>query len=259
MRESLSLVRTPNTLFNLSSVLEDLGPLDLAVSYGEEALKLSREQGLTAGVLFCLKGLATTHLFTGDLGQVERYLEEAEALATTEVGHLHAGRALETRAFLRIEQGRLAEADSDARRSIELAVAGEDEMSEADGRITLGMALERQGRFAEAVAEHERSLALCRKAGLARGEVQSLVGLAADHRAMGDLAAALRYATQADERAERAQLRVRRVYALAELMEIHSAAGDVVEAERYRLEALELARATGRKEWARRLIEISAR
>lgn len=31
------------------------------------------------------------------------------------------------------------------------------------------------------------------------------------------------------------------------------------EAERYRLEALEPARVTGRKEWARRLIEISAR
>lgn len=258
MRESLSIASKPTTLHNLSRVLEDLGPLDLAVSYGEQALEISREQGLTMGIVFCLRGLATSYLFIGDLDQVERCLDEATARTPAELEHLHAN-ALESRAFLRLEQGRLDEAESCARQAIELSLSREDEMNEADGRITLGIALERQGRLAEAFAEHERSLVISRKAGFARGEVQSLLGLAADHRAVGDLATALRYATEADQRAERGQLRVRRVYALAELMEIHSAAGDVAEAERYRLEALELARVTGRKAWERRLSERSAR
>jgi tetratricopeptide (TPR) repeat protein len=258
MQESLEIERSPNALFNLSSILSDLGPLDLAVSYGEEALRVSREQGLTAGVAFCLHGLAVVHLFVGELARVEHYLEEAAPFTTPELGTAFAGSCLETRAYLRVEQGRLAEAESDAVQSIELAVAGADDMNEADGRITLGIALERQGRLAEAVAEHERSLAICRNAGFARGEVQSLVGLAADHRALGDLAEALRCATEADERAERGQLRVRRVQALAERAEVHRAMGHERKAERCRAEALDLARTIGRKAWERRLSERSA-
>ncbi|GHH55249.1 tetratricopeptide repeat protein [Lentzea cavernae] len=258
MREALSITGNPNTLHNLSAVLDELGPLDLALSYGEQALEISRAQGMTAGVFFCLRNLANTHHFIGDLDRMERSLEEAMALATAELEHLNAS-TLGNRALLRIDQGRLAEAESDARQAIELALAREEEMNQADGHMILGIVLERQGRLAEAVAVHERALAICRNAGFARGEVPSLVGLAADHRAMGDLATALRYATEADERAERAQLRVRRVDALVELMEIHAAAGDVAEAERYRLEALDLARVTGRKAWERRLSEGPAR
>ncbi|ANZ36613.1 hypothetical protein BBK82_11600 [Lentzea guizhouensis] len=256
MQESLTIERSPNALYNLSSILVDLGPLDLAVSYGEEALRISRSSGLTAGVAYCLQGLASVYLFPGDFDTSERYLTEVAALTTPELGPHFPSRSLETRAFLRLEQGRYADAEADARAAVEHAVASADDTNEADGRITLGMALQRQGRVEEAVIEHEQSLAISRKAGFARGEVQSLAGLATDHRAAGDLALALRHAVEADERAERGQLRVRQVQVVAELVEIRLAMGEFEEAERLRVRALELARVTGRKLWERRLARL---
>ncbi|MEU7475351.1 tetratricopeptide repeat protein [Lentzea sp. NPDC042327] len=255
MEESLTLDRSPNALYNLSSILVDLGPLDLAVAYGEEALEISRASGLTAGVAYCLQGLASVYLFPGDLETSERYLAEVATLTTPELGPHFPSRSRETHAFLRLEQGRYAEAERDARAAVDLAVAGADDTNEADGRITLGMALQRQGRVEEALAEHEQALAIARKAGFARGEVQALAGLAADHRAAGDLASALRCATEADDRAERAQLRVRQVQVVAELVEVHRELGDFEEAERQRLRGLELARVTGRRSWERRLTQ----
>ncbi len=255
MEESLTIERSPNALFNLSSILLDLGPLDLAISYGEEALRMSRERGLTAGVAYCLQGLATIYLFPGDFETSERYLEEVATLATPELGLQFPSRPMETRAFLRLEQGRCAEAERDARESVELAVASGNDMNEADGRITLGMALQQQGRVEEAIIEHEQSLAISRKAAFARGEVQSLAGLATDHRVAGHLDLALRYATEADDRAERGQLRVRQVQVVAELAQIRLAMGEHEEAERLRLRAVELARVTGRKVWEQRLAQ----
>ncbi|KOV89779.1 tetratricopeptide repeat protein [Nocardia sp. NRRL S-836] len=257
MQESLTIERSPNALYNLSSILVDLGPLDLAVSYGEEALRISRAAGLTAGVAYCLQGLASVYLFPGDFDTSERYLAEVATLTTPELGPHFPSRSMETRAFLRLEQGRHAEAEQDARRAVELAVASGDDTHEADGRISLGTALERQGRVEEAVVEHEQSLAISRKAGFARGEVQALAALAADHRVAGHLDLALRYATEADDRAERGQLRVRQVQVVAELVEIRRAMGEFEEAERLRLRGMELARATGRRVWERRLAELS--
>ncbi|MGZ3141065.1 tetratricopeptide repeat protein [Lentzea chajnantorensis] len=202
-----------------------------------------------------MQGLASVYLFPGDLETSERYLAEVATLTTPELGPHFPSRSRETHAFLRLEQGRYAEAERDARAAVDLAVAGADDMNEADGRITLGMALQRQGRVEEALAEHEQALAIARRAGFARGEVQALAGLAADHRAAGDLASALRCATEADDRAERAQLRVRQVQVVAELVEVHRALGDFEEAERQRLRGLELARVTGRRSWERRLTQ----
>ncbi|WP_052684802.1 tetratricopeptide repeat protein [Lentzea aerocolonigenes] len=259
MRESLSIVRKPNTLFNLSCVLEDLGPLDLAVSCGEDALRMSVEQNLTAGVAICLHGLAVSHQFIGEFDEVERYLAEVEPLVTPELGPSFAASVLESRALLLFEQGRLAEAESVCRQALEVAASHEDELNQADAHSTLGSVLRQLSRLDEAVQQHHQALALSRKAGLARCEVQSLTALAADHRVLGNLAAALGFATEADKIAERGQLRVRQVPVVAELAEIHRANGDEAEAERCRRRALDLARVTGRKEWARRLIEVSAR
>lgn len=247
MRESLSIERSPNALYNLSCVLLDLGPIDLAVSYGEEALRLSTELGLTAGVAFCLRGLAVSHLFTGRFDLVAEYQDEVAAMATAELGPSFFARDRETWAFLRLEQGRLAEAEALARQTIELAVDCADDMVEVDGRITLGMVLEQQGRAEEAVAQHEQALMISRKSAFARGEVQSLTCLATDLRTLGDLPRSLRCATEADERAERGQLRVRQVQVAAELAETFRAMGEHEQAERHRRRALELARVTGRR------------
>ena len=254
MEESLTIERGPNALYNLSSILVDLGPLDLARSYGEEALRVSTEQGLTAGVAFCKQGLAVVHLFAGDLDRVERYLDEVAAMAMPELGSLFPSRNRETRAFVLLERGRLAEAETVAREAVELAVAGADDMTESDARITLGMILNQRGRPEDAIVEHEQSLALCHKAGFARGEVQSLAGLAADHLALGHLTEALpvRHRGRRTRRTRSAACPpgagARRV------QEIHLAMGDAAEAERYRVKALELARVTGRKAWEQRLV-----
>ncbi|USX49570.1 tetratricopeptide repeat protein [Lentzea sp. HUAS12] len=247
MRASLAIESSPNALYNLSCVLLDLGPLDLAVSYGEEALRVSTELGLTAGIAFCLRGLAVTHLFTGRHDLVAEYQDRVAEVATAELGPVFFARGTETQAFLRLEQGHLDEAEALARRSIEMGVECADDIVEVDGRITLGMVLERQGRAREAADQHEHALAISRKSAFARGEVQSLTCLAADHRALGDLAVSLRCATEADERAERGQLRVRQVQAVGELALTREALGDHEEAERQRLRAVELALATGRR------------
>ncbi|MGI5503273.1 ATP-binding protein [Lentzea sp. CA-135723] len=253
MHQSLAIARTPNTLFNLSCVLNDLGPLRLAVSYCEEALRASAERNLTAGIAFCLHGLVIAHLFVGDLGEVERYLDEVEPLTTPELGPTFQSRVLDARAFLLLEQGRLAEAETVARQAVEVATRTAKDMAEWDARCTLGEALRRLGRPEEAAAQHEHALTGSRTAAFARGEVQALTGLAADHRALGNLAEASACATEAAKTAERGQLRVRQVQVEAELAEIHLAAGDAAEAERHRLLALDLARETGRVAWAQRL------
>ncbi|MFD4673440.1 ATP-binding protein [Lentzea sp. NPDC058450] len=253
MHQSLAITRTPNTLFNLSCVLNDLGPLRLAASYCEEALRSSTERNLTAGIAFCLHGLVIAHLFVGDLGEVERYLDEVEPLTTPELGPTFQSRVLDARAFLLLEQDRLAEAEVVARQAVEVATRTAKDMAEWDARCTLGAVLRRRGRPDEAVAEHEQALRGSSTAAFARGEVQALTGLAGDHRVLGGLREALARATEANKIAERGQLRVRQVQVEAELAEIHLAAGDAAEAERHRLRAWELARETGRRAWEARL------
>ncbi|WP_329788010.1 tetratricopeptide repeat protein [Lentzea sp. DG1S-22] len=211
MHESLGIAPTPTTLFNLGCVLTDLGPLPLAVSRCEEALRMAAERKLTAGVAFCLHGLAIAHLFIGDLARVAKYLDEVEALLTPEFGPTFESRVLDARAFLLLEQGRFEQAEIVCRRAVEASAGAEKEMAEADARSTLGTVLRRLGRLDEAAAQHEQALMTCRDAALARGQVQALTGLAADLREQGDLQEALHRATEASKIAERGQLRVRRV------------------------------------------------
>lgn len=233
LREAVRLDPQPTALFNLSSVLADVGPLDVAVAYTEQALRVARERDMSTGIAFCLGQLALHHIYLGDFAAAESCLDELEPLIGPDLGPVFLSRHLENRAFLLMETGRLAEAENLARRALDIAVECENDNAEADARATFGAVRGRLGFWHEAVEQHSRALEIAQKIGAVRPEVHLLTNLAADHRVLGELDEALRYATAAVDRAERGQQRVRGVAALAELAEV------------YRARALELARETG--------------
>lgn len=259
MREAIDIERHPPALYNLASILSDHGPLELAIHYAEEALRLSVDHGLQVGQMFCLAALADTYLLVGDLDRVAAHLDQVRPHVDTPMADVtFASRVLDTMAMLELASGRIVDAESTARSALDQALESDSLGCVADARVTLGSALRELGRPAEALAEHEEALVISRKATYARGEVESLTALATDHRVLGDLGAALGHAVESVNRAELGQLRVREVPALAELAEIHRAMGDLVKAEECRSRALELARATGREAWERRLAQPPA-
>ncbi|MET9629138.1 tetratricopeptide repeat protein [Lentzea sp. NPDC006480] len=255
LREAVRIIgENPPALYNLSGIHMDLGPLDLALSYARDVARMSAEQGIPTGRAFAGTHLADGYLLVGDF---ERATEELDAVASLidepSLGAAFVARTLDTRALVDVARGRFADAETGARRALEMAVECDDPKSEADICNTLGLVSYGQGRFEDALLHHQQGLELSRKVGFLRGEVDALTGLAAAQRALGHLSAAFEHAVEAAAAAERGQLNVRLVPALAALAEVHREMGDEEEAERCRLRALELARETGRRAWAEKL------
>jgi serine/threonine-protein kinase len=156
------------TLFNLARNKAIIGEIAAANRLLLRALSIYEEKygENHSKVARCLNNLAYNSWVQGLEGDTEAYLRRAlELLEAREQATVSLATVLDTQACLLIDQGKLAMAESQLRRSVAILeqLLGMDHPYLAEVLMNLARLRTRQGRYAEASASFDRALAITRK------------------------------------------------------------------------------------------------
>jgi class 3 adenylate cyclase/tetratricopeptide (TPR) repeat protein len=164
------------------------GDLGESIRYAEESLAFTLQAGDQRRTVLARNNLAHVLLFTGNLAQARRQLDDALALATRlGIGHVFALVQI-TRAELLMEQARWDEAAGalasaeDAVRRHGLGAGWESRVHRERGFVSLGL-----GAWEEAVARLKDAEALEKRAGISRHLPRIQRALAEAHLGLGNL------------------------------------------------------------------------
>ncbi|NEE01607.1 tetratricopeptide repeat protein [Phytoactinopolyspora halotolerans] len=270
-------------LNNLGVYLQNLGDLDAADDCLTRALAIKRESGASRATqattvnnlarLACMRGqlrrgaemfqqavelrgdawgtssvnalvnCELTKIILGETEQSFAVLEQAELLSTELGDHVTLFHALEVRADLLRDLGRLAEARCQAHAAKECAEGLGQPRHRAQARVTLGMAYLGLRELEAARGEFTEALAIAERVGEREPETDALLGLAEYEMRVGDLVEAERYARRAHQLAQ-ACGKVKEGNTLALLARIELAGNRLDQAIRHAERALAVHRST---------------
>lgn len=166
--------------------------LDKALSLYLEVDRLRRQAGATETSDHTLLMLGVVHRKKREYEQAAAYLQQLLKRAEAQRNRGAAATAAHHLAWVRLNQGDLAQARRLCGRAIELYEEIGDTRGASDAYEQLGFIVMTEGQGEEAVSCLERSLAMRRQLGNQEGEASSLRRLAIVHLRMGHLAAAVR-------------------------------------------------------------------
>ena len=282
---------------NLTSIYDDIGQIDLALQYNQEALELYTRAEYALGVRTVHTNRAFLLHLAGRLHEAEDQLKELteqqptvvaptleahvwhyRGVISSDLGNLATARTYLTRALaLTSQANRLAEAyvrrdlailEFDVGHADRARLPTEEALQLArdvgDRRIESRM-LSQLGSILCAEAEpqrgldlHHQALSLARSIRNARDEAEALLGLARAYSAVGDHPAAIATATDATRLAQDGGLRLVYHRALTTLARITLRANDPKHAAEYLEQALAGHRQTGQRLGEARALAVLA-
>jgi CHAT domain-containing protein len=175
--------RETGSLFAVVAARINLGVLDYQTGHWTDALKeyaeartLTRQIGDQRLEVFTLTNAATVYLALGDRQAAASFLEQI-LVASKPIGdNQAAARAMSNLGRVKLESGKIKEAEQLIRKALESLRSLPDRRAEADALNYLGMAVEKRSA-SEASAHYEEALKLFQGAEDRRGESTALLNL----------------------------------------------------------------------------------
>ena len=184
---------------------------------------------------------------TQQLSDAERYVAEAEVLATTNHPDL-LGEVSLRKGTVCFSKGDTPGAETAYRKALEIAREQKDPFLEASSLGGLGVTATKQGHYDESIDWDSAALRLSRSIGAKTSLVKTLGNMGWSYAELGDLENALTFYKQAEEAAAESSLLGERTLWLTAIAYVHQGQHDDSAAEAILKQALQLARSQDNKE-----------
>jgi tetratricopeptide (TPR) repeat protein len=186
-----------NRLGNLGLAYSDLGQVERAIDYHQQALEIAREIGDRRGEGARLGNLGIAYAVLGQVERAIEYYEQALEIAR-EIGDRRGeGADLGNLGLAYYILGQVERAIEYYEQALEISREIGDRRGEGDDLGNLGNAYYSLGQVERAIEHYEKALAIAREIGDRRGEGADLGNLGNAYRDLGQVERAIEYYEQA--------------------------------------------------------------